>query len=435
MKKKLLSLMCIIIITLMSLSGCVGGGETPAPTTMPLTTTPAPTTTLAPTTTPAPTPPLDVMEKGWPMIHHDPKNSGDATNCAPSENKLLWKYDIGSVIPSSVVVEYGGVFFLEINKGRFVTCLDTTTGRLIWRHRLDANALSETTPVVAYERVYVPLVIKHYDSGTKEYSFENVLSCLDVRTGKELWASQLQSSPLVSSSPIATNDHIYIGVGDSEIDGYVECIDAFSGEVVWSTKVDGEVWHTVAVAGDMVYASTYNGSVYCLDRESGDIQWKRELWNPGMIGPLAFSNACIYVNGLDGSTGQLMCLDATTGDTKWTYDAGEGASVSHAALTDKFAFFATNISGGSHLFNCLDTKTHEILWSTDLGDTMGGFPAISKDNVYVCSYNEGMLLCLNSINGNIIWSYEIGKSSNYIPIIARDRIYIASVNEGVYCFG
>ena len=73
----------------------------------------------------------------------------------------------------------------------------------------------------------------------------------------------------------------YIG---SELDtapGEVAAVDATTGELLWSTEVEGDPLGGATVVGDLVFTATFQERIYALARDSGEIVWEHDA--PGGI--------------------------------------------------------------------------------------------------------------------------------------------------------
>ncbi len=63
--------------------------------------------------------------------------------------------------------------------------------------------------------------------------------------------------------PATVNGKLFVGTRD----GRVLCLDAASGETLWSVTVGEPIVFQPAVAQGRVYVPTYHGSLYCLETE------------------------------------------------------------------------------------------------------------------------------------------------------------------------
>ncbi|MFA4888979.1 MAG: PQQ-binding-like beta-propeller repeat protein [Candidatus Omnitrophota bacterium] len=147
--------------------------------------------------------------------------------------------------------------------------LNRYTGQIVSRYDLSEASYSAciTSPAIAYGNIYVC----GYDSVyclKLEYLHDN-----NPSTEPLLWSYKLPTSPpghFINSSVTVANGYIYFGAGDVNA-GSFNCLDAFSGKLVWSYDHNGQGMgyslSSPAVAeGKVVFNSAHDFShsgVYC----------------------------------------------------------------------------------------------------------------------------------------------------------------------------
>jgi len=75
-------------------------------------------------------------------------------------------------------------------------------------------------------------------------------------------------------------DHIFYG---SSLEHCVRCLDAKSGEVVWTTYVNGPVRVTPTYHDNKLYFGSDDGYAYCVSASTGEIEWKFSPSQPGRL--------------------------------------------------------------------------------------------------------------------------------------------------------
>ena len=68
---------------------------------------------------------------------------------------------------------------------------------------------------------------------------------------------------------------VYFG---SSVTDELTCVDAASGEILWTFSTEGPIRNTPTVAGTRVYVGSDDGYVYCLDAQTGSLRWR---YRPG----------------------------------------------------------------------------------------------------------------------------------------------------------
>ena len=101
-------------------------------------------------------------------------------------------------------------------------------------------------------------------------------------------------------------------------DGFVLKLDATSGEVQWSTRLNGEVMSVPGSDGRMVLAHTLDGKLQGLDFATGEVAWTYDSNVPvltlrGSCSPLLNGNVA-YVGF---ATGRVLAFDIANGGIIW----------------------------------------------------------------------------------------------------------------------
>ena len=157
------------------------------------------------------------------------------------------------------------------------------------------------------------------------------------------------------------------------------CLDANSGEVIWKTPVaerfennwgDGPR-STPSVDGDFVYLLTARGTLACLNRESGNIVWKRTMDEFGGEIPnwgyaesvLVDGNRVVCTPG--GGEGTLVALNKLTGELIWqTKDFTEPAHYS-SIIKINHAYQSQYVQLTPEALVGVDPDTGDVLWQSE----------------------------------------------------------------------
>ncbi|CAN5397403.1 PQQ-binding-like beta-propeller repeat protein [soil metagenome] len=88
--------------------------------------------------------------------------------------------------------------------------------------------------------------------------------------------------PVVNSPSTYEPDRAnYIGAELGQMPGEVDAVDAATGEVLWTTEVDGDPLGGTIVLGDLVLTALLDGKIIALDRATGKQVWTHQA--PGGI--------------------------------------------------------------------------------------------------------------------------------------------------------
>ena len=223
----------------------------------------------------------------------------EARDAATGE--LDWTFDPelqGGGLPGVTVAD-GSVYAPGKSRRLLVYAVDTETGEEEWRWNPDPDAVGGigTPPAVADGTVYVN------DSDGTVYA-------LDGETGEEAWRRATGVSTTYSS-PVVVDGTVYLGSRD----GDAIALRAEDGEPRWRTALGHEVWATVAVTPDAVFATGTGGSVTRLAAADGTIDWQRRVEDAGRLGSPTVADGTVYVGS--ETDGTVVALAAADGTEDW----------------------------------------------------------------------------------------------------------------------
>ena len=207
--------------------------------------------------------PFDVYLSS-PAVWHDVVyvGSGDGNVYAldAKTGALAWKFATGNVVHASPAIAEGTVFIGSWDT--YFYALDALTGKEKWRFKTGDDTVIhnqvgiQSSAAVANGVVYF---------GCRD----SQLYALDARTGKQRWKFDNHGSWVVGS-PAVHDGKVYFGTSDS---GMLYALDAASGAPVVSQKLVWYVFASPTIAGQQVYAATWDGRLTALDLTSHQISW------------------------------------------------------------------------------------------------------------------------------------------------------------------
>jgi outer membrane protein assembly factor BamB len=171
-------------------------------------------------------------------------------------------------------------------------------GEIIWKARIGAD--SDSTPAVANGLVYTAAedgIIRCYKQATGELVWQyKAEGGLEKRYPKErsgIWAS-----------PVLWNNRVYIGSNN----GYLYCLTADEGRLVWRTQAGAPIWGTSPVVDGRVVFGDKSGRMHMLSAETGEPLWDLKIGDNVNATP-AILGGRIYIGAFNGL---LYCLGANT---------------------------------------------------------------------------------------------------------------------------
>ena len=208
-----------------------------------------------------------------------------------ARGKTLWKADLDMPLSGGVGV-YEDALLVGASDG-FVLKLDANSGAVLWTSELRGEVLA------APQGNGKVVVAQTYDGK---------LQGLDFETGELIWTYDSNVPVLTlrgTSVPILRNDVVYAGFAN----GRVLAFDARTGAISWEIRVAiskgrSEIERIVDVDGSMelagneLYAASYQGRVVAIDVANGVKMWQQDVSSFSGVSQ-GFGN--IYVTDEDGT--------------------------------------------------------------------------------------------------------------------------------------
>ena len=297
---------------------------------------------------------------------------GEVVAVDRKRGKTLWEVDLDISLSGGVGV-YNDVLLLGSSEG-LVLKLDANTGEQLWTTMLTGEILS---PPQANGKVVVA------------QTYNGKLQGLDFATGQLLWTYNSKVPVLTlrgTSVPIMENNRVYAGFAS----GRVLAFDAQTGSIVWDGRVaipQGrseierivDVDGTMELAGNELYAVSYQGSVVAIDIESGRKIWQQKASSFSGVS-LGFGN--VYAADEDGTLNAFM-------------RNGEGVRWSQGALG--YRQLSRPIPVGSYV-------------------TVGDF--------------EGYLHVLSQVDGDFVGRVRVDSDGVRADMLSEDGILYVFANDG-----
>jgi outer membrane protein assembly factor BamB len=288
-----------------------------------------------------------------------------------NRSAILWRASVGKGHSTiSVSGEYlytmgtresqaGG----ETRYEEVIYCLDTRTGKEVWRYSYPAQQQPfhgpGSTPVIDSDLLYAT-------------SRSGEVLCFDARNGKVVWKRSLIDESLCRASrwgfhgsPVVDGERLILNAGRSGI-----ALDKRTGKVIWASTAETGGHSTPVlfdIGGKRLAAISAAGKVYTVDAASGDVLWSYE-WESN-TDPIVTGSRMLLVGG-HRATGSVM-LEMSSGKPEVAWKSK--AMANH---------FQTGVVLGNHAYRigrnakikslqCVDLGTGEVRWSQDLGDSGG----------------------------------------------------------------
>jgi outer membrane protein assembly factor BamB len=254
---------------------------------------------------------------------------------------------------------------------------------------------------------------------------EEVVVCLDARTGETLWEHRYLASPAEghnseggdgpNSTPLLTEGRLYtIGIA-----GLLQCLDAGTGEVRWSRDLWAGLGGTFLDFGYSSSPIPYRDTIIALvggedrgavafDKKDGSVVWKGLSFKNSYSSPIIMN-----ILGEDHLVAfmetEVVGADPTTGELRWQYSIRNQYPQNMCLpiqVDDDLVFISTYEAGARGLRVVRrDTFGVEEVWSSRKFQCCYGSSVRSGDHVYGPSgwARAALVVAIDARTGELAW--------------------------------
>lgn len=241
----------------------------------------------------------------------------------------------------------------------------------------------------------------------------------------------------------------------SSVDHQIRCVDLATGTQVWTFFTEGAVRLAPTVYDDKVYAGSDDGYVYCLTADTGELVWKlrpgpseeRILGRQQMVsrwpvrtgvtiqedadhGAVAYFGAGVFPH----ENIYLIAARAGDGEELWKIDNLSQTEAGRNDLSPQGYMLTTDeilvVPSGRSLPAVFDRSTGELLhkkrhsWRSSAGGVVGGTQALLADDQIYC-WGAHHIMAMDQTAGNVGFGWFDGHQM----AIADDAAYVANGTE------
>lgn len=225
------------------------------------------------------------MAADWPQWR-GPNRDGKVADAVlpgtwPKTLKEEWKVPVGIGHASPVVANGRIYIFARQREEEVLLCLDSRTGKEIWKS--GQSIAYEMHPAATGHGKGPKSTPVVYKGKVYTFGITGILSCHDALTGKLKWRREFsqqypKTSPWFGTamSPIIDNGMLIAHVGGQD-KGALSAFDAETGEVKWSNEVDGPAYASplvVTLAGVRQVVNFTQKEFVSVDAATGKLLWK-----------------------------------------------------------------------------------------------------------------------------------------------------------------
>lgn len=318
-----------------------------------------------------------------------------AVTATATSGARLWSADLAAAFDAGGGQSGGGLaiagarLFATTGYGE-VVALDTSSGKVLWRQRVDAPVSG--APATDGEAVYV--------SGKDGSAW-----ALAAADGKVIW--QVVGTPgtagyVGTAAPSITDRAVIFPTSAGDL---MAVLKIGGGTKIWQSSLAGkrlgrayaltyDVTGDAVIDGSLLYAGSGAGRTVALKAASGEQVWSA---GEGALGPVAVAGGSIF---LINDQAELVRLDADTGATIWTVE---------------MPYFTTD----------------KVKKRKGIHAHYG--PVLAGGRIMVVS-SDGLLRAFDPTDGSLTHSAEIPGGAATQPAVAGGVLYVVGGNGQLHAF-
>jgi outer membrane protein assembly factor BamB len=243
------------------------------------------------------------------LIHHD--GDGIVVALDPTSGRLLYRRRVDAVasMAGAVPLDSGLIITTGIFPNRVIG-LQRSTGRTVWTWEFSRSdsGIGDCPPASDGETIYCdylsPVTLgPPVDPGQPARA--NVYA-LDAKTGRPRWTLALEPGVAPprneSAIPLLYRGSVFVG---SAVAPYVHAIDAKSGSLLWRHEVHGPVKGGIVALNGAIYFGDMQGYLWSLDAHSGRVLGVRKTGTSYNVGsPIIVGGSLV----IGSNTGRILSI-------------------------------------------------------------------------------------------------------------------------------
>ncbi len=245
----------------------------------------------------------------------------------------------------------------------------------------------------------------------------NSLSCYNLHSRSEIWEVPVKD---VSGPPIIVRERIIFTTAER----MAECRDLLTGNAIWQTELPARSPAGPSSDGEVIYIPLENGLLAALNEKDGAMKFTVETNEP-LISKAAVGDL-VFVAGAEGS---LCAIERNTGDIIWrkSFDW----PVWTAPAVDNVAVYLGDSGGFLH---ALDRHDGHTLWTFKSDGVVVASPVVVGKFVLFASLDKN-LYCVDKSSGLLVSRWKTKNEVRFSPISDGRNIFLATQGGTIQCLG
>ncbi len=327
---------------------------------------------------------------------------------------VRWSFEADKISNITPAVNKEAVY-VPLGNGAIVS-LQRESGKLSWRSEL--GGVITSSPSADSKAVYLASEIPP-SGGSKYPQATGVLRALGGKSGVTLW---MRTLPSPIRGDLAANETTLFGRSS---DGRVYAVKKENGEIVWIKYGSMPFNSSPVLYGRKLYVVDAGGNLYAIEEDTGQTFGRYRTRAQSGIS-LAIFEGTVYVGSDDG---YVQAIEETTGRMRWR--ARAGAAVQTVQPAGK-CLLATSLD---NFVYCLSKPRGKKIWKRQLPGRVTARPLVLDEEVLLSPLAGDECVVLSLQDGRKINSVYVGDDNNSEadPLLAGDLLLLTT-RKGVTAF-
>jgi outer membrane protein assembly factor BamB/orotate phosphoribosyltransferase len=310
---------------------------------------------------------------------------------------------------------------------------------VMWRHDLKTGDIAWSTPSLEKPLKAIVQELQVVGDDLIYACYDGNLTRLNTLTGQILWRWKLDSSIHATPCIDLKNNRLFINTeqwNSGDPCGHLQCVDLDQGKILWKYR---HAWWPPGSASyceqsEIVIAPCNNATLQGFDAATGESLWK--VKTEGLIRGRGL------IRIIDGKSlyfvaterGRLLCLETLNGRVVWIQRYGKG---SHHQFIEADEHTIYTLDGKWH-FVALCIRTGKVQWLNRLRSP-GCWKPVRCGDYWIVLSKEGHLAVLDPIHQRKTWESSLPGLYHQPPDIGFDQdgkpvLIAASTTAGLLAF-
>ncbi|MHC4109773.1 MAG: PQQ-binding-like beta-propeller repeat protein [Planctomycetota bacterium] len=361
--------------------------------------------------------------------------------------EVLWHHHEKQLIDSrAVCMKNGRLYFSRFSS--YIGCLDTRTGREIWRKTAEKNpelfkAIGPYCPFEFARTGWRTTIYARCSDDALYFVGPQVfnLTAISGRDGHHLWTYHAQRNPHV----LIRDDGLYI-TGASGLAGDTNKLEPNTGKILKRYNIARVSCTRTTGSADSIYFRGGGDGTIQLDPVTGNRQWISPMRPSCFVGTLVANGQLYWMPGTCDCNLQmfgLICC-APAGDFQFdqtaeqshrlkTWITSDGQVAVFRQSPDDWPTYRAN-NARTATTRAAVPRSSSLLWTFKPKATFEATAPVTAGGLVFLSGSDGIVRAIDMATGHPRWIAYTGGPVRYPPSVSDGRVFVGSGDGYAYAF-